>query len=166
MARRAAEIVATACGIGRLPMAPGTWASAAAIPLCWGLHMAGGFALVCLATLAVILIGHWASAHYVCGDAEADPPEVVIDEVAGMLIALWPLSLGLTMAGTAPHVFPWPGWVGGFLLFRALDIFKPPPVSWAERAPGAYGVMLDDLVAGGLTALAMTLAAGIAHGWF
>jgi phosphatidylglycerophosphatase A len=160
------RLVATVGGIGHLPGGPGTWASAATIPLAWVLHMAGGIWLLAAATVAVTLLGHWATARYIEGRPDADPSEVVIDEVAGMMVALWPLSLGLTMAGTAPHVFPWPGWVGAFLLFRFFDILKPPPVSWAERPAGALGIMLDDLVAGLLAALVITIAAGVAHGWF
>ncbi len=155
--------IATGLGLGRLPAAPGTWASAATIPLVWGLHWLGGFWLVGPATLAVIALGLWAVARLPGG--AADPPEVVIDEVAGMMLALWPLSLGLTLAGAAAHVFPWPGWAMGFVLFRALDILKPWPVSRAERLPGAWGVMADDLAAGAITALAATLAAAVAHGW-
>ena len=62
-------------------------------------------------------------------------------------------------------MFPWPGWVAAFLLFRAFDILKPPPVSTAERLPGALGVMADDLVAGLISAILVTAAAAIAHGW-
>ena len=69
------------------------------------------------------------------------------------------------MMGAAPSVFPWPGWVGGFLMFRFFDIVKPPPVSWCDR-PGHWGVMLDDVVAGILAGALMLLAAGVSHGWF
>ena len=159
-----ADRIATVLGIGRLPGAPGTWGSLAAIPLAWSLHYLGGFALLAAATVAVTALGYWASKVYLAGRQE-DPSEVVIDEVAGMLLTLWPLSAGLSMAGTDPGVFPWPGWVGGFLLFRFFDLVKPPPVNWADR-PGPLGVMLDDLVAGALAAALMLLAAGVAHGWF
>ena len=83
-----------------------------------------------------------------------------------MLIALWPLSIGLGQIGAEWHVWPWPGWVVGFLLFRFFDIVKPPPVNWAGRVAGPLGVMLDDIVAGVMTALIVVVAAGIAHGWF
>lgn len=158
---------ATLGPVGHLPGAPGTYASLVAIPLVWALHQVAMFWAVAPVTLAVIALGHVATQRYMAetGQPDADPSEVVIDEVAGMMIALWPLSLGLTLAGAAPAVFPWPGVVFGFLVFRALDILKPPPVSWGERAPGAWGVMLDDLIAGALTALLATIAAGIAHGW-
>lgn len=156
--------IATVCGIGRIPFAPGTWGSLVALPLAWGLHAAGGIALILVATAALFVAGYWATFEYLDGQVD-DPSEVVIDEVVGQLIALWPLSWGLTMAGTDPGVFPWPGWIGGFLLFRFFDIVKPPPVNWADR-PGAFGVMLDDVVAGLLAGTLMLLAAGIAHGWF
>ena len=160
-----ARAIATCGGIGNLPVAPGTWASAAAIPLAWGLHAAGGFLILVAATVLTAVLGYWATARMLDGSA-GDPPEIVIDEVVGMLIALWPLSIGLTHAAASPHLWPWPGWVVGFLLFRFFDIVKPPPVSWAERLPGALGVMMDDIVAGVLAALLAAVAAGISHGWF
>jgi phosphatidylglycerophosphatase A len=164
-----ARLIVTCGGIGTLPYGPGTWASAATIPLAWLLHMLGGFWLLAPATVALALLGYMATARYLGERPEGlddDPSEVVIDEVAGMLIALWPLSLGLTVMGAEPYLFPWPGWVLGFLVFRALDIFKPPPVGWADRQPGALGVMLDDILAGAMTAVLSTLAAGVSHGWF
>jgi phosphatidylglycerophosphatase A len=159
------RLIVTCGGIGALPHAPGTWASAATIPFAWVVHMLGGFWLVGPVTVALGLIGHHATARYLEGRTD-DPSEVVIDEVVGMLIALWPLSLGLTVMGSPSYLFPWPAWLLGFLLFRFFDIVKPPPVSWADRRHGALGVMLDDIVAGVLTALIATIAAGVSHGWF
>ncbi|MEL6478730.1 MAG: phosphatidylglycerophosphatase A [Pseudomonadota bacterium] len=151
------------CGyVGTLPKAPGTWGSAVAIPLAWGLHWAGGFPLLLAATFAAFLLGLWATDRYLAGRRE-DPSEVVIDEVVGMWITLWPLSWGLTLAGSEPHVFPWPGWVIGFLLFRFFDIVKPPPIRWLDR-PGALGVMLDDVAAGAVSAVLVLAAAWVAHG--
>lgn len=156
------RMIVTFGGIGHLPKAPGTLGSVAAIPVTWLFHVLGGFPLVLLATVAVVLVGTWATHSYLAG-AETDPSEVVIDEVAGMMLTLWPLSYGLWSAGVDPHVFPWPGWVIGFLLFRAFDILKPPPVKWFDR-PGAVYVMLDDLVAGAISACLVFSAAWVAHG--
>ena len=161
----APRLIATCFGIGTLPGAPGSWASVAAIALAWGLHAAGGFQAVGLVTVALALLGTWATERTLEGRAEA-APEVVIGAVVGMLIALWPLSIGLGLMGAEWHVWPWPGWVVGFLLFQFFDIVKPPPVSWADRMEGPLGVMLDDIVAGVLTALIAVMAAGVAHGWF
>lgn len=159
-----ARAFASLGGIGHLPVAPGTWASAATIPVVWLMHWAGGFWLVGPATLAVCVLGYWATARVIEGP-EDDPSWVVVDEAAGMMLALWPLSLGLTLMGAPGSLFPYPGWALAFLMFRALDITKPWPVSAAERTGGALGVMLDDVVAGLITAGVAALAAAIAHGW-
>jgi phosphatidylglycerophosphatase A len=159
------RMIASCFGIGKLPEIPGTWASAAAIPLAWALHAVGGFWTLGPATLALMLTGYWATSKYLASQP-GDSPEVVIDEVVGMLVALWPLSIGLSHSGADWHVWPWPGWVLGFFLFRFFGILKPPPVSWASRVSGPLGVMLDDIVAGVLTASIMVIAAGVAHGWF
>jgi len=157
--------VATCYGLGNLPGAPGTWGSLVAIPLAWVLHAIGGFWLLGPATIGIIVSGFWAIDQYLDEDTD-DPSEVVIDEVAGMLIALWPLSIGLGIIDADRFQWPWPGWVLAFLLFRFFDIVKPPPIRWADEVPGPLGVMLDDIVAGILTALIAVFAAGIAHGWF
>ena len=162
-----AKLVATMGGLGFSPKAPGTVASAAAIPLAWLLHWAGGFPLLLAATLATVVLGWWATQKYVSGQPiAADPSEVVVDEVAGQWIALWPLSWGLWAAGAAPQVFPYPGWIAGFVLFRLFDIWKPGPVGWAERRHGALGIMADDVVAGVIAAILVTVMAAVAHGWF
>ncbi len=160
----AARLVATVGGIGLIRPAPGTWGSAAAIPAAWGLHGLGGFPLLLAATLAVIALGVWAVGAMTRGAADHDPSEAVIDEVAGMWIALMPLSAGLWLAGAEPWLFPWPGWVGGFVAFRLLDIWKPGPVGWADRMNTALGTVLDDVIAGLLAALLVAAAAALAHG--
>ncbi len=154
--------VVTVGGIGYLRPAPGTWASAAAIAVGAGLHLAGGFPLVALATLAAIGLGFWSCARYLAGRPDEDPSEVVIDEVAGQWIAFSAMSFGLWHAGVAG--LPWPAWVAPFLLFRLFDIWKPGPVGWADRKGGTLGVMLDDIIAGLLAALVAVLLAGFWHG--
>ena len=163
--RGLARAIATFGYVGLLPGPSGTLGSAAAIPVAYLLHWAGGFPLLLLATGAVYALGHWAVSVELRGREDEDPGEIVIDEVAGQWIALWPLSAGLWLAGAAPQVFPWPGWVGAFLAFRLFDIVKRGPVGWADRLGGARGVMLDDAIAGCLAALVVTLLAAIAHGW-
>ncbi|RMD47102.1 MAG: phosphatidylglycerophosphatase A [Alphaproteobacteria bacterium] len=165
MRRALAQVIATFGGVGLLPLAPGTWGSAAALPLGWLAHGLGGFALVALVTVVAFAAGWWATAEVTRGRAEQDPGEIVIDEVAGQLVALWPLSLGLTVMGAPAWLFPWPGWVGGFVMFRLFDILKPGPVRRADRMHTPLGVMLDDLVAGALAAVVVTAAAAVAHGW-
>lgn len=84
----------------------------------------------------VILVGIPASTRVARASRSADPSFVVIDEVAGQLIALITLPLS------------WKSLLAGFILFRAFDIVKPPPLRHLERIPAGAGIMLDDVGAG------------------
>jgi phosphatidylglycerophosphatase A len=137
-----AALLATWFGSGRLPKAPGTWGTLAALPVAILIaELAGRHALI-LATLLVAAGGLWASHRYLAaGDRAAsgdhDPGEVVIDEAAGLWLTLWVLP------------FAWPYYLYAFLAFRLFDIAKPWPIRLLERRlPGAWGVMADDLLAG------------------
>ena len=157
------RLIATFFGVGLLRPAPGTWGSLAALPAAWVLHQIGGFALLALATVLVFLIGWWATVQETRGMADPDPSEIVIDEVAGMWLALWPVSLGAMIQGV-PITALWPGWVVAFLAFRGFDIWKPGPVGLADRMHTPLGVMLDDIIAGALAAMVVAVAAVVAHG--
>ena len=131
----AARFVATLGGAGLLRPGPGTWGSLVMLPAA----LLGPLPCLVLAAL-LAAAGFWAAPRAIASRAE-DPSWFVADEGAGMLLALAAL--------------PGPGWLGvglAFVLFRLLDILKPWPVSWADRQEGGLGVMLDDLVAGGLAA--------------
>lgn len=144
-----AMAVATLGGIGRIRPAPGTWGSLAAMPAML-LGPAGAAILACL----VGVLG-WVAVRSVLADRPADDPGwIVVDEAAGMLVALAALPAG---AG-------WVGAVAAFLLFRAFDILKPWPVSWADGLHGATGVMLDDILAGAIAAALLLLVGAIAPG--
>ncbi|ARJ70479.1 phosphatidylglycerophosphatase A [Paracoccus contaminans] len=157
-------MIATVLGIGRLRPAPGTWGSAAALALGYGLHRAGHFPLVLAGTAAAILLGFWSVARFTAGMADKDRSEIVIDEVAGQLIALCATSGGFWFAGLPRDAMPWPGLVMPFLFFRLFDIWKPWLVGRADRRRDAAGVMLDDIWAGLFAAAASIAAAGIYHG--
>ena len=157
--------IATFGYIGLVPVAAGTAGSVAALVVGYLLHRAGGFPLLAGATIAAYGLGYWAARVETFEQDDLDPGHIVIDEVVGMWIALMPLSFGLWHVGAPAALFPWPGWVSGFLLFRLFDIRKPWPVSWADRRPGPTGVMLDDVLAGLMAALVVTLMAAVAHGW-
>lgn len=156
---RLSRAIATFGYVGLMRPAPGTWGSLAALPLAWALHGAGGPALLVAATVAVILAGWWA----VDGEGGGDESEYVIDEVAGQWIALFPVSIGASHAGVDILAL-WPGWVVAFVGFRLFDIWKPGPIGWADRRPGATGVMLDDILAGIAAAVCVGAGAAIAHG--
>jgi len=156
------RLIATVFYIGLLRPGPGTWGSLAAIPLAYLLHQLGGFVALVLATVVVAGLGWWATREEPRGQADSDPAEIVIDEVLGMFLALWPVSYGAMMAG-ADFFALWPGVLTAFLAFRLFDIWKPGPVGLADRRGDALGVMLDDAVAGGLAMLIVVVAAGFSH---
>jgi phosphatidylglycerophosphatase A len=162
-----AVIVGTFARIGYLTPAPGTWGSAAAIPVFWALNEAGGFGLIAFATVIVCMAGLWATrimtADAAVGTDEHDPSEIVIDEVAGQWIALWPVAIGAQMMNVDSAVM-WPGYLAGFILFRLFDIWKPGPVGKADARGDAVGVMLDDVIAGIMAAICVVILAGLAHG--
>ena len=156
--------ITTCFGVGTLPRAPGTWGSLVALPLTWGLHLLGHAPLVVLVTLVLFGLGTWAIGKDPRA-ASDDPGEIVIDEVVGQMLALWPLSIGLWLMEMPNGVFPWPGLVGAFVLFRFFDIVKPWPVSRFDR-PGAFWIMMDDVIAAICAAIITLIAAGVSHGWF
>jgi phosphatidylglycerophosphatase A len=92
--------------------------------------------------LVVTLIGIPAATQVARASGQKDPSFVVIDEVAGQLIALIAIPIA------------WKTFLAGFILFRVFDIFKPPPVRQLERLPEGAGIVLDD-VAAGIYALAV-----------
>jgi phosphatidylglycerophosphatase A len=148
-------LLATFFGIGRIPFASGTFASAAALPLGFLLVLLGWQAIVAAGIVAVI-VGVWACDRHACALGVCDPSECVLDEVAGQWIALVPVAV-------YARPFDWGPYVLSFFLFRLLDVLKLWPLSAAERLPGGYGVMADDVLAGLITA--GLLAAAIANGW-
>ena len=129
------RVIASFFGIGFFPVAPGTAGSAVALLFGAALMQGPPWLLPVGAALAAVA-GYVAIPHAVT-DPQADPGWVVIDEVAGQWIAL------LGLAGVSA-----PGLAAAFVGFRVLDIWKPGPVGWADRQPGAFGIMTDDILAG------------------
>lgn len=158
------RLIATGFGLGYLRPAPGTWASAATLALGYGLHRLGHFPLVALGTVLVIALGFWSVRRATAALESKDESEIVIDEVAGQMIALCATSGGFWFAGMPASVFPWPAYVVPFLFFRLFDIWKPWIIGRADRRMDAAGVMLDDIWAGIFAAVASILAAGLSHG--
>lgn len=135
-------LLATWFGVGLAPVAPGSLASIVALPMAWAIRGLWGEPGLAIAAAIVFAAGCWAAAMAVAASGRDDPGAVVIDEVAGQLLAL---------LAAAPSLL---GWVSAFLLFRLFDIWKPWPVRWADRhVAGGLGIMLDDLLAAGYVAL-------------
>ncbi len=142
-----AHLIATWFGIGRAPVAPGTWGSAAALPFGWLMASWLGPIWLFAAAAVVFVVGWWSADVYAARFDAEDPGEVVVDEVAGQLVAL-------AVVPTDPVYY-----AAAFVLFRIADIWKPWPVSLAERRlGGGLGIMADDMLAGGYAAIALVAA--------
>ena len=148
MSKFASLAVATAFGIGYLPVAPGTFGSLVGL-LVWSALPASSLAQG--ATIVVLFImgsiaGNVAERHF----GRTDPRQVVIDEVMGMLLTLFLNPVGPKGAFL------------GFLFFRAADVVKPYPANRLEKLHGGVGVMADDAMAAVYANLALraTLAVG------
>lgn len=128
--------LATFFGAGLAPKGPGTWGTVATIPFAALLIWAGPFWHMGI-TILMLPVAIWASEIYERHSGRKDASEIVIDEVVGFLITM--VWLPLT----------WQSFVAGFVLFRALDIFKPWPISVLnDRVKGGLGVVIDDVAAG------------------
>jgi phosphatidylglycerophosphatase A len=137
------------CGVGYMPLAPGTWGSLVGILVYFGVYYATTIAktptlLVAVELLVIVVVtlfGIWAASKTEKLLGRKDPGKVVVDEVAGQMISLLPISIFL--------VSPLNGWViVSFILFRFFDIVKPYPARRLEGLHGGLGIMADDLVAG------------------
>lgn len=161
--RPAATVLATGFGVGFAPIAPGTAGSALALAAGWiavavlSSHMPSVVAGVGLLTsglvvaaLAVPVTGKVAAAL-----GASDPGCIVLDEIAGQLIASAVVPL---FAYPSPRVAA-AAWIASFLAFRLFDVWKPGPIRGWQRLPGGWGIVVDDVAAG---ALAAGVTAGVA----
>lgn len=122
--------------MGRFPIAPGTMGSVGGLVVVLVLRPYSP-TLQLLAVLAVLALGWYCADRMERTSSRKDNPQIVIDEIVGMMISAWAIPSG------------WGPLVLAFLIFRILDVVKPPPAGWIDRKmPGGAGVMLDDVVAG------------------
>jgi len=158
------KMAVSACGLGLLPKAPGTWGS---LPPVLVVLVCGHFHICPIITLGILIFfiiamsivtitaAPWYEAHF----GQKDPPQVVSDEVSGQSIAL------LGMAWLSPPTEQPEIWIGlailSFVLFRLFDIWKPGLIDTAQRIKGGWGVLLDDvfagIVAGGIILIIATM---------
>jgi phosphatidylglycerophosphatase A len=149
---RFARVLATWFYLGYTPKAPGTAGSLAALGIAWLLVRYADFSPLAFVALAAVLLlpAIWAADVTARETGTKDPQIVVVDEVVGQ----W-----LTLAGAAR--FNATSWIAAFVLFRAFDMLKPPPVRQLENIRGGAGIVLDDVMAGVYAALVL-----FAAGWF
>ncbi len=145
--------LASGLSLGLIPIVPGTFGSLLGIPLQWSLRQfptAIESGLTAVFVLISVLIS---------GRAESllgyrDPPQVVIDEVAGVTLALSGLSFTLSSV------------ISAFLLFRLFDIWKPFPIKYIERRlPGGWGIVMDDVAAGIVSNIVLQTGYLMIHAW-
>jgi phosphatidylglycerophosphatase A len=165
------------CGVGYLPLAPGTWGSLVGVGLFallrdfflwllshlerskqWDiLQYAYGVVTLESATIcSIAVVGVWAASHTERLSGKKDPGKVVIDEVVGQMIALLPVPLAFGSI--------WWCTILAFVLFRFFDIIKPYPARRLESLESGLGIMADDIVAGVYAAIGVAIAVVIS--WF
>jgi phosphatidylglycerophosphatase A len=130
--QRLGLFVATCGYLGYVPIAPGTFGSAAGLVVFFAIRSTGSIAVELAAIVLLFAIGIWSGTvaeHYFGG---VDPGPIVLDEVVGMLITLALIPVNVT------------GAIVAFFVFRVLDVIKPWPSARFEKLPGGLGVMADD----------------------
>ncbi len=160
-----AAFLATGFGSGLSPVMPGTAGSLVGLAIAWplslwlaSLHAAsvGPVVGLLMSGLFVGLVGVGVSGPVCRALGSEDPGCIVIDEIAGQLLAsaavplFWPYSSRLAEAVA---------WTGSFVLFRFFDIVKPGPIRASQNLPGGWGVVVDDVL-GGLAAAAVLAGIG------
>ncbi|HEY2962197.1 MAG TPA: phosphatidylglycerophosphatase A [Pyrinomonadaceae bacterium] len=142
-------------GVGYMPLAPGTFGSLVGLGI---FLLLGSLPLQLLAIIAITWAGIWAASRTERILGLKDPGKVVVDEVAGQMIALlpvWAFARGPFKTSI----------IISFTLFRLFDIFKPYPARKFESLRGGLGIMADDLVAGVYAASVLSLFAVWRGGW-
>jgi phosphatidylglycerophosphatase A len=129
---RVGVFVATCGYLGYVPVAPGTFGSAAGLVVFAAVRATGSTGVELATILVLFAIGIWSGTVAERQFGGVDPAPVVIDEVVGMLMTLALLQVNVT------------GAIVGFLVFRVLDVVKPWPSGGFEKLPGGLGVMADD----------------------
>ena len=159
------SLALTTFGVGYLPLAPGTWGSLLAIAFYAALSNLFGYyrytpslappeanvaaihAVVMVAFALFVFVGIWAASRSIELLGNTDSPHAVVDEVIGQL----------TVFLFIPFTRSWVLIGAGFLLFRLFDIWKPFPINKLQDLPGGVGVVTDDIAAGVLAGIVLTV---------
>jgi len=150
---RVALFLATCGYLGYVPIAPGTFGSAAGLAVFYAVRSSGSTVVELATIVGLFAIGVWSATAAERHFGGIDPGPVVLDEVVGMLITLALIPVSVT------------GAIVGFLVFRVLDIVKPWPAAAFERLPGGVGVMADDGMAAIYGNLVMHGLVRLVPGW-
>ena len=145
------RMLASCFGLGRLPVAPGTWGSLPpAVVFAVMCHFNTCPLLIAIVMASFVLVGSVVCVKYapavIAATGKADPREIVADELAGQAVTFLGAAFLLTGPLSAGQI--WTTTALGFLVFRILDIAKPWPIRKLEKLPKGWGVLADDLLAG------------------
>ncbi len=154
------RLLASCFGLGRLPVAPGTWGSLPAA-IVFGLVCQMQVSAVILSIVMAALI--WAGSVIgvkfapaaIAATGKNDPGEVVADELAGQAVTFLAAPFLIPEILTTGQI--WIITAGAFLLFRLFDIAKPWPIRKLEKLPKGWGVLADDLLAGVFAAIVLQI---------
>ena len=144
------RLLASCFGLGRLPVAPGTWGSLPPAIIFALMCQLGASALLISLVMAALALGGCAvcikfAPVVTAATGKTDPREVVADEFAGQAVTF--LAITFLTAGSATPRQIWVITVLGFMLFRLFDIVKPWPICEFEKLPKGWGILADDLMA-------------------
>ena len=141
-----AHVIAFGFGAGLSPLAPGTVGTLVAWPIGWFLGGLYPPAMLAALMAPLFILGVWACALTGRHLGVADYGGMVWDEMVAFIL----------MVAILPRQLAWQA--AAFVLFRAFDIAKPPPIRWFERhAQGGFGVMFDDIIAAGYALLVLAV---------
>jgi phosphatidylglycerophosphatase A len=145
--------LATGLGSGFIRPFSGSWGSIPAVVLAWAILRLGNDWLYASTTVGMIAASIWVSAHAE-GLFGRDSGRIVIDEFAGAFVCF---------LGLPTH---WHTMIPLFIIFRIIDVAKPPPCRRLEQLPNGWGVTIDDVAAGIYTNLAVRIMVFVWPGWF
>jgi len=154
------RMIASCFGLGRMPVAPGTWGSlppAIIFGLMCQFHVSGIWISIVMSALTIAgsIICVKFAPSIIRATRNTDPREIVADEIAGQAVTFLTIAfLGLETFSTG-HI--WLITAGGFFLFRLFDIAKPCPIRRLEKLPKGWGVLTDDLMAGAYAGIVLQI---------
>jgi phosphatidylglycerophosphatase A len=150
----AVMLMATGGYAGKIPWAPGTFGTLVGLPIVYALakmQWPVALALTVLIVLVAVYVAHAAERLL----QAVDPGCIVIDEIAGICVAMCGIPMSFASG------------LAGFLVFRFFDVLKPPPIRLLEqKLSGGWGVVMDDVAAGALTQLVLRFGLLVWGKWF
>ncbi len=155
------RLLASCFGLGRLPLAPGTWGSLPpAIIFALMCHFGASAVLVAVVMAVLALAGSIVcvkcASAVIAATGQSDPRQLVADEFAGQAVTFLAIPF-ILMNNPFSNSQIWVTVLLGFILFRFFDILKPWPIRKLEKLPGGWGILADDLLAGLYAAIALMI---------